>query len=459
MRSLLLCALLASAAHAQPCTPGFRPGEPGSSGIADPFSAYVSPMTPFNGRLIIGGAFSQAGPLATNIVAAFDPASATWSQLGGNVNPGNTNIYAAALATFPVAGVHSLVMGGQFASVRNGPTSVPDTAGLAAWDGSRWSSLATGWQPATGKSVWALLDWQRSDGQRWLVVGGGWDAIGAASADGIAYYDADGWHNIAGPSDLGIAGPFSPVVFAAAIYQSQLYIAGRFASVNGVSAPLIARWNGSAWQRPGAIAAGSTVSDITCLFVFNDGSGEKLYAGGYDLRIGGLPTSVAVWNGSVWSRVGQNLGGRTTSLAAFNDGSATRLFGGWTADAQQNYLYRLESNTWSVAGGGVSVPLTGNFPSIFGLRAWNGSLFVGGNFQLAGGIPSYGIARFASCIPCDPDFNADGNIDQDDVAYLVNILAGGPNPQSRDPDFNLDGNADQGDYIALVNVIAGGPCP
>jgi hypothetical protein len=60
---------------------------------------------------------------------------------------------------------------------------------------------------------------------------------------------------------------------------------------------------------------------------------------------------------------------------------------------------------------------------------------------------------------CDADYNQDGNADQDDVAYLVNVIAGGPNPTGRDPDFNLDGNVDQEDYIALVNVVAGGPCP
>jgi hypothetical protein len=61
--------------------------------------------------------------------------------------------------------------------------------------------------------------------------------------------------------------------------------------------------------------------------------------------------------------------------------------------------------------------------------------------------------------PCDPDFNQDGNANQDDVAYLVNVIAGGANPSGRNPDFNNDGNVDQDDYISLVNVVAGGVCP
>ncbi|MBI1189339.1 MAG: hypothetical protein GC200_01475 [Tepidisphaera sp.] len=61
--------------------------------------------------------------------------------------------------------------------------------------------------------------------------------------------------------------------------------------------------------------------------------------------------------------------------------------------------------------------------------------------------------------PCDPDVNQDGVADQGDVDYLINIIAGGDNPNNANPDFNNDGVADQGDVDALVNVVAGGPCP
>jgi len=60
---------------------------------------------------------------------------------------------------------------------------------------------------------------------------------------------------------------------------------------------------------------------------------------------------------------------------------------------------------------------------------------------------------------CDPDLNQDGNVDQDDIAYLINVIGGGANPSGIDPDFNVDGNADQDDVSALINVVAGGLCP
>lgn len=63
------------------------------------------------------------------------------------------------------------------------------------------------------------------------------------------------------------------------------------------------------------------------------------------------------------------------------------------------------------------------------------------------------------CPPCDPDLNADGNADQDDVTFLIDIIAGGDSIVGLNPDFNKDGNLDQDDVTALTGVLAGGACP
>ncbi|MCE7973544.1 MAG: hypothetical protein DYG92_04350 [Leptolyngbya sp. PLA1] len=73
--------------------------------------------------------------------------------------------------------------------------------------------------------------------------------------------------------------------------------------------------------------------------------------------------------------------------------------------------------------------------------------------------PGATAAGFLTVLACCPDFNEDGNVDQDDVGYLITVVAGGENPTNRDPDFNRDGNVDQDDVLALVDVVAGGPCP
>lgn len=70
-------------------------------------------------------------------------------------------------------------------------------------------------------------------------------------------------------------------------------------------------------------------------------------------------------------------------------------------------------------------------------------------------------SRFCSApgTPCDPDLSRDGNVDQSDIDYLLNVIAGGANPNGVDPDFNRDGNADSADVDSLINTVAGGACP
>ncbi len=71
------------------------------------------------------------------------------------------------------------------------------------------------------------------------------------------------------------------------------------------------------------------------------------------------------------------------------------------------------------------------------------------------------FVRMQVCTPpaCDPDLNGDGNVDQDDIACLAQIVAGDPSCSDADPDFNRDGNVDQDDIDALSQVVAGSPCP
>jgi len=60
---------------------------------------------------------------------------------------------------------------------------------------------------------------------------------------------------------------------------------------------------------------------------------------------------------------------------------------------------------------------------------------------------------------CEPDVNADGNVDQEDVLCMINAVAGNPGCTGQDPDFNRDGNVDQDDVLAVINAVAGGGCP
>ncbi|MCE7973991.1 MAG: hypothetical protein DYG92_06645 [Leptolyngbya sp. PLA1] len=97
-------------------------------------------------------------------------------------------------------------------------------------------------------------------------------------------------------------------------------------------------------------------------------------------------------------------------------------------------------------------------PAFVGING--GALVATTRFSTTAGFDSYriGLTRIGGP-SCDPDLNHDGNADQDDATYLVDVVGGGPNPTGIDPDFNHDGNVDQDDLAALINVLAGGACP
>ena len=94
------------------------------------------------------------------------------------------------------------------------------------------------------------------------------------------------------------------------------------------------------------------------------------------------------------------------------------------------------------------------------------ALYVGGNFQLANGIPSYGIARYAPCgrVCNDVDFNNDGSLfDPDDVDAFFSVFSEGPCIPAGsicDPiDFNNDGSLfDPLDIDSFLSVFSEGPC-
>jgi hypothetical protein len=110
---------------------------------------------------------------------------------------------------------------------------------------------------------------------------------------------------------------------------------------------------------------------------------------------------------------------------------------------------------WYTIDGGGSTLLVGDYALSGTVGQPDAAVLTAGLYSLQGGFWFAGVVPLA----CEPDLNQDGNVDQDDIAYLINVISGGENPTGIDPDFNQDGNADQDDITALINVIAGGACP
>jgi hypothetical protein len=439
--------LLAGAAAAQPCDPSWDTTI-GAVGLTS--DGYAGPMAVHDDgggeALFIGGSFSSAGGLLTRGLARYG-ADGSWDDVGGGCYSTNTNYFVAALAAHDFGQGAELVSGGGFGTAGG----VAGTANLAAWNGRSWRGLG-----APNGAVWSLL----SRGTR-LYAAGGFTQVGAAAASGIAVWENGAWS----PLGSGMSGGFSPNVFVMALFNDgsgeKLYAGGRFASLGGVSG-LIARWTGTAWQAVGRGVQGTqTFSDVESMAVHDDGTGPKLYAGGWDIRPVGTSVTVNVvrWDGTRWTAVGQYLGGRTTSLASFDDGTGPAIYAGGTAQPGIAYIARLEAGQWQAVSGGAGQDGGPPWPSVFGLKVWRDQLIVAGDFDYVGSDrrEAYGLAAWSSCGGgCPADFNGDGFTDFFDYADYVGCFETGICPPGKSADFNGDGFADFFDYGDFVAAFESG---
>jgi trimeric autotransporter adhesin len=454
--SMALAVCVAANAFAQ-CTPAWD-GSIGTPGIS---GGYIAPIVPWNDgtgeALYIGGSFSGL-PAATggtiSLVAKWNKSANTWSRLGSGTSTGFTNGFITSLTPHRI-GTQNVLMVGGFYDTAGG---VPGTASLAAWTGTQWQAIGTNWTGSSRSSVWSMASWNGL-----LYIGGGTGTpMGNITFNGIATWNGS---TFATPGS-GMGGGFSPTVFAMKVFNDgsgeKLYVGGRFASMGGISG-MIARWTGSAWEPVGTgLFSNSPFGGIEAMAVFDpDGAGperESLYVGGWDPTPVGLPvSSVCRWDGTRWTNVGQYLGGRTTSLAVYDDGSGPALYAGGTAQPAINYIAKLTGNQWVAADGGVTGPglPDTNFPSVFGLGVWENRLYAGGNFTVIGGRNARGIAFRTTCrTACIADFNRDGTLDFFDYLDFVQAFAD-ENPRA---DINGNGTIDFFDYLDFVQAFDAG-CP
>lgn len=216
----------------------------GWSGLAGPdgtgVNASVRAIASFDGALVAGGQFTEAGGGPANRVARWDGTG--WAPLGAGIG-GISAIPVQAM----VAYAGRLVVAGTF----------PDAGGqtvnnIAGWDGQAWSPLAGPAGVGTDGRVQALAV---HGGE--LVAGGGFTAAGGVDASWLARWDGTGWSAF----DAQLAGGCcSPWVRALLSTPDGLVAGGVFTETDGgVAVNHIARWDGAGWV-PLAGPAGTGVA-------------------------------------------------------------------------------------------------------------------------------------------------------------------------------------------------------
>ncbi|MCW5757097.1 MAG: hypothetical protein KIT54_07675 [Phycisphaeraceae bacterium] len=202
---------------------------------------------------------------------------------------------------------------------------------------------------------------------------------------------------------FGVSG-ISGTVYALVVFDDgtgeALYAGGRFTTAGGLPVNNIARWDGSAWTPLGTGIEAPRNSSVRTLAIFDDGTGEALYAGGEFTTAGGVPASnIARWDGSAWTPLGDGVNDRVHVLTVFDDGSGEALYAGGTfrnaSGTPANRVARWDGSAWSPLGMGVDSTIG----SVNALAVWDDgtgpALYAGGLFDsITGVIGARSIARW-----------------------------------------------------------------
>lgn len=257
----------------------------------------TSALQEFNGKLYARGLYGGITSFtALPMLEAYDGGS--WTQVGGFDLGVKAGVAGGALTVFN----GKLIVGGAFDSI-DGVAA----ANIAQFDGTTWSALGAGTDEVTygtGGIIGALTTYQGK-----LIAAGRFDTAGGVPVHNIAQWDGNGWTDLGGgltlPSDPQVAIGMSLIA-----YGKYLVVGGQFTNAGGVTTSSIALWDGTTWS---ALGSGVTSNfptpansfpvhpAVKSLTVYNC----KLIAGGFFNQVGGQTASgVAQWDGTSWTPLG-----------------------------------------------------------------------------------------------------------------------------------------------------------
>lgn len=289
-----------------------------------------------------------------------DPADAAWDDRFCLVSP-NSVVNAIAVNGTDV------YIGGAFTQIGS------DTVySLIKWNGRNWSILDS----SMDGQIYALA----VNGND-LYAGGWFTTINGVTVNHIAKWDGSSWSALGTGTDN--------IVFAIGVQGSNVYAGGAFFNAGGTSASYIAKWDGTSWSALGAGFNGQVAA-----IAMQD---TVVYAGGFFTQSGPDTLDyVARWDGSSWSPLSLGLNGGVEALAI--NGSDIYAGGQFTGYRHRiivtgvvivlaaHYVARWNGG-WSALGGGTNAIVNA-------LAVSDTNLFVGGQFDSAGGSPSKNVAMW-----------------------------------------------------------------
>ncbi|MDP5157925.1 MAG: PQQ-dependent sugar dehydrogenase [Flaviramulus sp.] len=213
--------------------------------------------------------------------------------------------------------------------------------------------------------------------------GGNFNQVGTISANNIAVWNKNnGWQSLG----VGSNGTIKALKVSS---NGDLYAGGSFSSIGGVSANNIAVWNGSTWNQVGTGVDGP----VAALEIDSNGN---IYVGGVFETVNGLTArNIALWNGSTWSVLtdaSNSIAGTNNEIRSLAiDNNGILYVGGNFDEAGGNTANRIA--TWNGSNWGTLGSGTSGF--VEAITSTNTDVYIAGNFAIAGGITANRIAKWS----------------------------------------------------------------
>ncbi|MBS0196695.1 MAG: hypothetical protein JSR77_08050 [Planctomycetes bacterium] len=251
---------------------------------------------------------------------------------------------------------------------------------IARWNGAAWTAIAHSLTPFTPGDAADISSVAFYNGE--LIATGSFASIDGVEANNVARWDGERWLPLGAGLDASGG--------AVQVLGADLFVSGRFLNAGGIAAKRIARWDGYSWHALGSGIDGSVTFDpegalgpgINTLAAY----GQELIVGGIFSQAGDQAVSgMAAWNGATWRRFGsvpciayRLVNYRGTLVASLQQQTAPTFYD--SGVAQWN------GSQWVNLGQMNSCPL---------VAVLGDDLYAAGEMRIGGSLDSYtGLVRY-----------------------------------------------------------------